>query len=460
MLRLLTLLLTLAPFAASFKYRSPCIYPPPPKSIIITDTDELQESIVDLCLVHWLSDLSCARLLSSAFLSAHEKVADSTDPLFYSRMPYRLKIGVELDVNVDEEIKGRRTVVDVGTAQYEVRWDDDPADWSARVCASQALDSEACASISNHVTALREGLCLQNGYEPGTDESTWIPALESFAWGTMSSCDTVFLDLGANRGDSIVKFIDAVENTKPLELYVDDDDRKGLAYTVKTLIRDRLSIDGVVRPSYCIVASEPNYSQFSENLTAVYSYASSKADLLSLRYFLIVDALCSESSSIVNFFVDSFLPDSVGSSMRFDAPDTCITLFNSLANASSPITVNGNFFKRVRSFRLSDFLRRLSGSSSSVVGDGGDSRGGRPPSHLIVKMDVEGAEYEILEELVASGAVCEAVNRGTDVTLLLETHTLLREKIKPKAPKEAIDTYVYLIERCGGKVFRDGGETD
>jgi hypothetical protein len=47
-----------------------------------------------------------------------------------------------------------------------------------------------------------------------------------------------------------------------------------------------------------------------------------------------------------------------------------------------------------------------------------DSRGG----NLIIKMDVEGAEYQVLREINKSGILCDYIAKGNEVVMLVEFH--------------------------------------
>jgi hypothetical protein len=47
-----------------------------------------------------------------------------------------------------------------------------------------------------------------------------------------------------------------------------------------------------------------------------------------------------------------------------------------------------------------------------------DSRGGS----LIIKMDVEGAEYQVLREIYKSGILCDYIAKGNEVVMLVEFH--------------------------------------
>ena len=47
-----------------------------------------------------------------------------------------------------------------------------------------------------------------------------------------------------------------------------------------------------------------------------------------------------------------------------------------------------------------------------------DSSGG----NLIVKMDVEGAEYDVLRDVNETGILCDYISKGNTVTMLVEFH--------------------------------------
>ena len=105
---------------------------------------------------------------------------------------------------------------------------------------------------------------------------------------------------------------------------------------------------------------------------------------------------------------------------------------------------------RVPSFKLSDVLAKM---ISGVKKDKTNNR------IIVVKMDVEGAEYPIIEEVVTSGIICEMTSHGVQFHLLLEYHWFAHN-FSPTSPENAMDTYIYLIRRCGGIVSMEDGDTD
>lgn len=71
-----------------------------------------------------------------------------------------------------------------------------------------------------------------------------------------------------------------------------------------------------------------------------------------------------------------------------------------------------------------------------------ESKGGL----LIIKMDVEGAEYQVLKEIAASGLLCDYIQRGNRVVMIVEFHNMSitdpqerqREKAGANVAKEAL----------------------
>ena len=109
-----------------------------------------------------------------------------------------------------------------------------------------------------------------------------------------------------------------------------------------------------------------------------------------------------------------------------------------------------SFLARVPSFKLSDILTKM---ISGVKKDETNTR------IIVVKMDVEGAEYPIIEEVVSSGIICKMTSHGVQFHLLLEYHWFAHN-FSPTSPEHAMDTYIYLIRRCGGIVSMEEGDTD
>jgi hypothetical protein len=62
-------------------------------------------------------------------------------------------------------------------------------------------------------------------------------------------------------------------------------------------------------------------------------------------------------------------------------------------------------------------------------------------STVFMKLDVEGAEFEILSDLIFTGAIC-SVNQ-----IAIEWHQYFRREIKPPRPKDLMSTINWLLQR-------------
>jgi hypothetical protein len=75
---------------------------------------------------------------------------------------------------------------------------------------------------------------------------------------------------------------------------------------------------------------------------------------------------------------------------------------------------------------------------------------------LIVKMDVEGGEYQVIKEVASSGVLCEYIKMGNKVVLIVEYHDL-NVIMDPKERERENNGHLQakkLLEECG-VVFGD-----
>lgn len=71
---------------------------------------------------------------------------------------------------------------------------------------------------------------------------------------------------------------------------------------------------------------------------------------------------------------------------------------------------------------------------------------------LMIKMDVEGAEFSVLKELADSGVLCDYLKLGNEATLVVEFHQHLVKNEEEK--QEAVDGLREAKEKlknCGAK---------
>jgi hypothetical protein len=69
---------------------------------------------------------------------------------------------------------------------------------------------------------------------------------------------------------------------------------------------------------------------------------------------------------------------------------------------------------------------------------------------LIVKMDVEGAEYQVLKEVAASGVLCEYIAKGNRVVMIVEYHNMsITDANERRREKDGSNLAKKKLEDCG-----------
>lgn len=75
-----------------------------------------------------------------------------------------------------------------------------------------------------------------------------------------------------------------------------------------------------------------------------------------------------------------------------------------------------------------------------------ESKGGL----LIIKMDVEGAEYQVLKEIAASGVLCDYIQRGNRVVMIVEFHDMsITDPEERQREQAGADTAQATLNSCG-----------
>lgn len=69
---------------------------------------------------------------------------------------------------------------------------------------------------------------------------------------------------------------------------------------------------------------------------------------------------------------------------------------------------------------------------------------------LIVKMDVEGAEYQVLKEVASSGVLCKLKELGNRVVLVVEYHNMsITDGEERRREKDGHRDAISKLEQCG-----------
>lgn len=69
---------------------------------------------------------------------------------------------------------------------------------------------------------------------------------------------------------------------------------------------------------------------------------------------------------------------------------------------------------------------------------------------LIIKMDVEGAEYQVLKEVAASGVLCDYIQKGNRVVMIVEFHNMsITDATERRKEKSGANEAKQTLEQCG-----------
>jgi hypothetical protein len=69
---------------------------------------------------------------------------------------------------------------------------------------------------------------------------------------------------------------------------------------------------------------------------------------------------------------------------------------------------------------------------------------------LIIKMDVEGAEYQVLKEAAASGVLCKLKELGNRVVFVVEYHNMsITDPTERRREKDGHQAAVETMKQCG-----------
>lgn len=75
-----------------------------------------------------------------------------------------------------------------------------------------------------------------------------------------------------------------------------------------------------------------------------------------------------------------------------------------------------------------------------------DKKGGL----LIIKMDVEGAEYQVLKEVAASHVLCDLIQMGNQVVFIVEYHNMsITDPQERRREKDGHQKAIDTMKECG-----------
>lgn len=222
----------------------------------------------------------------------------------------------------------------------------------------------------------------------------------------LHGCDTVLVDVGANRGDTVIRWFNTTFNEVKLS-------------------------PQQLRAS-CVISFEAN-PKWTETLLNVQRQIRRDG----FQFVVFTETVAHSSFGNLDFHVDKLSEHSWSSSLiadkrlKMDNPNTQKAL---LRRAKGDHTA----FKQKLSLPSVDLgyvLKAMRGRFSNAT--------------IYLKMDIEGAEYEILRDLIVTGNMCSTVTH-----LYIEWHSQVRRSLGlPVGIDEFIEDWV-SSDACGIQVTR------
>jgi len=275
-------------------------------------------------------------------------------------------------------------------------------------------------------------------------------------------CKNAFIDLGTNIGDSIGYFIDnSLDVCSPMWLkqnprqkinqdfprpHVDVSDAKiyndGLPKAnplFGMLQREMNKDDSPVRPeSFCVYGMEGNPT-FTNRLQKLENFVMDMRPRPVQHLHIHTESVVTAVDGPSKLYLDktSVQENFWGSSILSSQQD---------AQKSAKELNDGEVFSAdVQGVALSSLVKNTMLPFSSEAND--DSKTG---GLLIIKMDVEGAEYQVLKEVASSGVLCEYVKMGNRVYFIVEYHNMsITDAKERRREKEGHQEAKKKLEECG-----------
>lgn len=253
------------------------------------------------------------------------------------------------------------------------------------------------------------------------------PAVSRQIEATPLPCNFTFLDFGANIGDSLGKLINAgipaCNNVQvPVARYNIEDGtiqvilnkkdastKNPLTEWARNMMREMSKQVGrTLQPEeYCYYGVEGN-PVFTERLKQFEARVlQSSPPPVRLAHFF-TETIGTDTDGPATLYLDTVnhRENYWGSSIYASHQDVKKSATND--NNGEPVAV------AVMGLTLTTLLRQTMAQT--------------PGSHLMIKMDIEGAEYAVLNEAYDSGILCDYATSAVRVDLLVETHPLVNDK--------------------------------
>lgn len=304
---------------------------------------------------------------------------------------------------------------------------------------NDAFDMTASESIEAEENAAKMKAFIMN-YEKTCDESSTADDLvnkvkehlinndieadnakevSSIARG-VKRCQRTFIDFGANIGDSIGKFIDTSfmkcvkgRNTQPLfdvenhpEYFVSKSPNKAVK-----AFHNMIKSHNATASDYCLYAVEGN-PVFTDRLKQLEEFVMTEMHTRPVQNLhVLTETVGTDTDGPTKLYLDTVnvKENYWGSSIHSSHQDVVKS-----ENATKNINV-----AQVEGITLSTIAKQTLIAFSPDASDE-EKKGG----HLIVKVDIEGGEYQLISEVADSGIFCEYKKMGNQIDLIVEFHRM------------------------------------
>ncbi|CAJ1945595.1 unnamed protein product [Cylindrotheca closterium] len=273
-------------------------------------------------------------------------------------------------------------------------------------------------------------------------------------------CRHAFIDLGTNIGDSIGYFVDgALDVCTPiwkrkfprsrvneqfphphLDVANLEIHNKGSGVNpLMGMMRKYMTADPPMLPEdTCVYGMEGNPT-FTERLKKLENFIMDMKPRPVRHLHIHTETVVTEEDKPTTLYLDktsvenNFWGSSILSSQQ-DAVKTAKEL-----NGGQSITAN------VNGLRLTTLVKNtMLPYQPDATED--DKKGGR----LIIKMDVEGAEYQIIKEIASSNVLCDYISMGNKVVMIVEMHHMSITDAKERmSQKNGFQQAKKKLEECG-----------
>lgn len=276
------------------------------------------------------------------------------------------------------------------------------------------------------------------------------PTKERISWPSkIEKCQYTFLDFGANVGDSLGKFIDSgMDNcqrteeglefgpkynleTGELDQFHEKDNP--LVRFARTFTRKQQNKVGHYPEEYCYYGVEGN-PVFTQRLKALEERVMSSTPRPVKNAVFFTETVGAGVDGPTTLYLDTISEDKNywGSSVL--TQPKYVRESAEKHNGGKPIAAP------VQGITMSKLVEQ-----TTLREEG---------SHLLIKVDIEGGEFALFEEVHRSGVLCDYTARGVDVNILVEKHG--PQFAAANLDMDRWDTFMKDLTRCG-VVIQGGG---